>query len=130
MKHIIISAIFVLFAFPAAAQEDINELITELCDETVLSCDRDHNSLSHGAINSRIERATAVGMATDFHRADESQDNHLIFNVANFEFSGPATAFGVGYIRDFTGGFSAGFSFATDVNASDQAMKATAGYSW
>lgn len=121
---------YLIFALPASAG-DINELITELCNETVLSCDSDRaNSLSHGAINKRIERAGAVAMATDFHRADEDQDQHLMFNVSNYDFSGDGTAFGIGYIKDFTGGWSAGAAFATDVNAKDQAMKATIGYSW
>ena len=119
-----------LFAFPAQAG-DINELITTLCDKTVLSCDADRaNTLSHGAINDRIERATAVGMATDFHRADQGKTNHLVFNLANFEFQGDATALGIGYLRDFSEGWSAGLSFATDINSKDQALKATVGYSW
>ena len=130
MRYLIFT-IATLFALPASAQE-FNDLLTELCNETVLSCDADRaSSLSHGAINKRIERATAVGMATDFHRADEDQDNHLILNISNFEFDGDATALGIGYIRDFTGtGWSAGAAFATDVNSKDQAIKATVGYSW
>ena len=130
MRYLIIVLTF--FAFPAFAEEynDINEKIRAVCDKTVLSCDDDENILSHGAINHRIERASAVSMATDFHRADEQQDNHLVLNVANFDFANHATAFGVGYLRDFTGGWSAGLSFATDVTAHDQAVKATVGFSW
>lgn len=134
MRQIMIATAVVLFAFPAYAQEygTLNEIVDDVCADRPEICapDKHVNTLSHDAINDRIERATAVGMATDFHRSDVDQDNHIVLNVANFEFNGDATAFGMGYIRDFSNGMSGGLSFATDVHQKDQAVKATFGYSW
>ena len=136
MRYLVL--ILTFFAFPAFAgdYESLNEIVRKVCEKTDCALDEQIpgrlNTLSHDAINERVERMGAVTAATDVYLPDPTKTNHIGFNVANTEFEGDSTALGVFYMHKLGAveGLALGASFATDVNARDQAIKGTVGYSW